>query len=200
MRTTSSPAFPRPLPGDARSPRAERLRALMERTARGDREAYAGLYEELAPIVHGMALRVLGNPAQAEEVAQEALLEVWRSAPSYRPERGPVAAWACTIAHRRAVDRVRSVRASHEREQRVFREDRTVPEPVAETVERTMESARVRRALSGLSPAQREALVLAYYGGHSQSQIAAALGLPLGTVKSRMRDGLLRLRGALHDG
>ncbi|GAA2088267.1 sigma-70 family RNA polymerase sigma factor [Kitasatospora saccharophila] len=200
MRTSPLHAPVRPLPGDVRSLRAERLRALMDRTARGDREAYADLYEELAPTVHGIALRVVRDPAQAEEVAQEALLEVWRSAPSYRPERGPVAAWACTIAHRRAVDRVRSVRASCEREQRVVREDRTAPEPVAETVERTMEAVRVRRALSGLSAAQRQALVLAYYGGYSQSQIAAVLGLPLGTVKSRMRDGLLRLHGALRDG
>ncbi|MEU3498691.1 sigma-70 family RNA polymerase sigma factor [Kitasatospora cineracea] len=200
MRSAPLLADAQPLPGDVRSPRAERLRGLLDRTARGDRAAYTGLYEELAPTVYGIALRVLRDPAQAEETAQEALLEMWRSAPTYRPERGSVAAWACTIAHRRAVDRVRSVRASCEREQRVVREDPTRPEQVAEEVERTMEAARVRRALSGLTAGQREALVLAYYGGYSQSQIAAALGLPLGTVKSRTRDGLLRLRSALHDG
>lgn len=201
MRTAHLPTPAAQSPAaDGRSLRAERLRGLVERTARGDRAAYTGLYEELAPTVHGIALRVLRDPAQAEEVSQEALLEVWRSAPSYRPERGSVAAWACTIAHRRAVDRVRSVRASGEREQRVLREERATPEPVAEEVERTMEAARVRHALSALGAAQREALVLAYYGGYSQSQIAAVLELPLGTVKSRMRDGLLRLRSALRDG
>ncbi|GLW71614.1 RNA polymerase sigma factor SigK [Kitasatospora phosalacinea] len=199
MRSTSLPAPAPSLPEDVRPPRAERLRGLVDRTARGDREAYTGLYEELAPSVYGIALRVLRDPAQAEEVAQEALLEVWRSAPSYRPGRGSVTTWACTIAHRRAVDRVRSVRASCEREQRVLREETARPEQVAEEVERTMEAARIRRALSALSAGQREALVLAYYCGYSQRRIAALLDLPLGTVKSRTRDGLLRLRSALCD-
>ncbi|MFF4341513.1 sigma-70 family RNA polymerase sigma factor [Kitasatospora sp. NPDC001540] len=200
MRSTSLTAPAPSLPGDVRPLRAERLRGLVDRTARGDREAYTGLYEELAPSVYGIALRVLRDSAQAEEVAQEALLEVWRSAPSYRPGRGSVTTWACTIAHRRAVDRVRSVRASCEREQRVVREETTRPEQVAEEVERSMEAARIRRALSALSAGQREALVLAYYCGYSQRRIADVLDLPLGTVKSRTRDGLLRLRDALRDG
>ncbi|RAJ45414.1 RNA polymerase sigma-70 factor (ECF subfamily) [Kitasatospora sp. SolWspMP-SS2h] len=187
----------------SRPDRAESLRHLLERTAHGDRAAYADLYEEIAPTVHGIALRVLRDAWQAEEVAQEALLEVWRSAPSYRPERGSAAAWVGTIAHRRAVDRVRSVRARTEREERVVRADRTATaptaEPVADEVERSMEAARVRRALAALGRAQCEALVLAYYGGYSQSRIAALLDVPLGTVKSRMRDGLLRLRAAFDE-
>ncbi|WP_099906503.1 sigma-70 family RNA polymerase sigma factor [Streptomyces sp. TLI_171] len=198
MRSTSItlegfPAHPEPSA-------AESLQELAARTARGDRDAYAHLYEALAPIVHGIALKVLRDSAQAEEVAQEALLELWRSAGAYRPERGSVRSWICTIAHRRAVDRVRSVRASSERERRVTREEPVRSESAADEAERILESARVRHALAGLSAAQREALVLAYYGGYSQSQIAAVLGVPLGTVKTRMRDGLLRLRTAFPAG
>ncbi|MEV4556209.1 sigma-70 family RNA polymerase sigma factor [Kitasatospora sp. NPDC049285] len=172
----------------------------MARVARGDRSAFAELYEAVAPLVHGIALRVVRDPAQAEEVAQEVLLEVWRSAPSYRCGRGSVTGWVGTIAHRRAVDRVRSVRAAAERERRVVRAERPVAESAAECVLRTLDAARVRRALAGLSAVQRESLVLAYYGGYSQREIAAALGVPLGTVKTRTRDGLRRLRAAIGDG
>ncbi|MFJ5228522.1 sigma-70 family RNA polymerase sigma factor [Kitasatospora sp. NPDC088391] len=185
-----------PVPVASGPERSAALRSLLEQVARGDREAYEDLYEALAPVLLGIALKVLRDASHAEEVAQEALLEIWRSAPAYRPERGSVTAWACTIAHRRAVDRVRSVRARVEREQRVVREDRPVAEPVADQVERALDAARVRRALAELTEAQRESLVLAYYAGYSQTRIAAVLGVPLGTVKSRVRDGLLRLRAA----
>ncbi|MGW1084423.1 sigma-70 family RNA polymerase sigma factor [Kitasatospora sp. NPDC002522] len=179
--------------------RADLLRTLMHRVSGGDRGAYESLHEQLAGTVYGVSLRVLRNPSHAEEVAQETLLEVWRSALSYRPERGSVTTWVCTIAHRRAVDRVRSARASSDREERAVRQVRTIVEPAEDEVERSMEAASMRRALAGLSEVQREALVLAYYGGYTQTQVAALPGVPLGTVKTRKRDGLRRLR-AVFDG
>ncbi|MFE0465228.1 ECF RNA polymerase sigma factor SigK [Kitasatospora sp. NPDC058965] len=189
------PATARRAPAPARD-----LAALMAAAARGDEDAFARLYSALAPPVYGIALRTLRNPSHAEEVAQEVLLEVWRTAAAYRPDRGAVLTWVLTIAHRRAVDRVRSARAAAERELRVALRDRPVTESVAEQAERLADVQQVRSALARLTGAQRESLVLAYYGGYSQSEIAGFLGVPLGTVKTRMRDGLRRLRVAFGDG
>ncbi|MFF2744091.1 ECF RNA polymerase sigma factor SigK [Kitasatospora sp. NPDC058048] len=181
------------------APAAE-LERLVAAVARGDQAAYARLYRAVAAPVYGTALRTLRSPSQAEEVAQEVLLEVWRAAAGYRPARGTVLAWVLTIAHRRAVDRVRAAQAAADRELRAALREQPVrepgAEPVAEQVERVLDARRVRSALARLSGVQRESLVLAYYGGYSQSEIARALGVPLGTVKTRMRDGLLRLRTA----
>ncbi|MEU1285810.1 sigma-70 family RNA polymerase sigma factor [Kitasatospora sp. NPDC005856] len=193
-RDRSSPSAP-PLPAPA-----PELGGLVAAVARGDQAAYARLYRAVAAPVYGTALRTLRSPSQAEEVAQEVLLEVWRTAAAYRPVRGTVMAWVLTIAHRRAVDRARAARAAADRELRVALREQPVrepdAEPVAEQVERAFDAGRVRSALARLSGVQRESLVLAYYGGYSQREIARALGVPLGTVKTRMRDGLLRLRAA----
>ncbi|MFJ9948284.1 ECF RNA polymerase sigma factor SigK [Kitasatospora sp. NPDC091207] len=175
---------------------AGELADLVTSVARGDQDSFARLYDALAGPVHGIALRTLRSPSHAEEVAQEVLIEVWRTAASYRPERGSVLAWVLTIAHRRAVDRVRSVRAAAERDQRVTNWEPAGHPSVVDEVERMLEGARVRTALAGLSGAQRESVVLAYYGGYSQRQIARIVGVPLGTVKTRIRDGLIRLRAA----
>lgn len=174
----------------------EELRRLVTAVAGGSEEAFARLYDAVAGPVYGTALRTLRDPAHAEEVAQEVLLEVWRGAGGYRADRGTVMAWVSTIAHRRAVDRVRSVQAAADRETRVASLGPTVRESVAEQVERGLDVERVRAALAGLSGAQRESLVLAYYGGYSQREIAQILRVPLGTVKTRMRDGLIRLRAS----
>jgi RNA polymerase sigma-70 factor (ECF subfamily) len=173
---------------------ADELRRLIALVAQGDRDAFSLLYEAVTPGVYGIALRTLRDPAHAEEVAQEVLLEVWRTASAYRPQRGEVTTWVLTIAHRRAVDRVRSAQAASLREIRVARQERYVSESAADETERRLDIQQVRSALAELSPVQRESLVLAYYGGHSQRQIADTLGVPLGTVKTRMRDGLQRLR------
>nr|WP_224282739.1 sigma-70 family RNA polymerase sigma factor [Streptomyces sp. LS1784] len=179
---------------------AAELGALVAAVARGDRTAYTRLYRAVATPVYGIALRTLRSPAHAEEVAQEVLLEVWRTAAAYRPARGTVMAWVLTIAHRRAVDRARAARAAADRELRAALREQPVlepaTEPVAEQVERTFDALRVRSALARLSGVQRESLVLAYYGGYAQREIARILGVPLGTVKTRTRDGLLRLRAA----
>jgi len=168
---------------------------LLERTAGGDQAAFAELYDMLSSRVFGLILRVLVNRAQSEEVLQEVFLEIWQTAARFSAARGRGRTWILTIAHRRAVDRVRSSQAGADRDVRVGTRDLDVAhDAVAEQVELSIEGERVVEALGLLPDAQREALVLAYYGGYSQSEIATITGSPLGTVKTRMRDGLTRLR------
>ena len=183
---------------DPLSPPGPDLGELLTLVGQGDQVAFETVYDRVAPAVFGLVLRVLRDAAQAEEVAQEALLEVWRTAGRFDPARGQALAWVLTIAHRRAVDRVRSERAAAEREARAAS---AAPPPaadeVAETVESSLEAERVRHCLDGLTGAQRESITLAYYSGLSYPQVASALGLALGTVKTRIRDGLRRLRDCL---
>ncbi|PBC75459.1 RNA polymerase sigma-70 factor (ECF subfamily) [Streptomyces sp. TLI_235] len=171
---------------------------VLPRVARGDEQAFGELYEAVAGPVLGLARRVLRDPAQAEEVAQEVLLEVWRTAARYRPERGGVLPWVLTITHRRAVDRVRASQAAADRDRRAAAASPAPPfDEVSEAVERRLDRDRVRHCLRALTALQRQSIALAYYGGYSQSQIAELLGAPLGTVKTRMRDGLIRMRDTL---
>lgn len=180
-----------PEDGPARDHAAE----LLVRTAAGDQTAFAALYDMLAPRAFGLILRVLVNRAQSEEVLQEVFLEVWQSAAAFAPNKGQGRSWILTIAHRRAVDRVRSAQASSDRDEKAgLRELNTPQQGVEEQVELRIESRRVSRAMDALPDPQREALTLAYFGGYSQSEIAALVGSPLGTIKTRMRDGLTRLR------
>ncbi|MEU3573281.1 sigma-70 family RNA polymerase sigma factor [Kitasatospora sp. NPDC036755] len=205
--STRARAAPRPAPRPAADPvdladpadPADPAELMALVAAHGDTDAFAALYATLAPPVYGVALRTLRSPSHAEEVTQEVMLEVWRTAAAYRPERGSVLAWTLTLGHRRAVDRIRSTQAAGDREVRAALRERPVGESVADQAERLLDVQRVRRALARLSRPQRESLVLAYYGGYSQREIAQSLGLPLGTVKTRMRDGLRRLRSALDD-
>ncbi len=171
---------------------------LLLRVAGGDRDAFSGLYDLVAPMVFGITRRVLRDPAQAEEVTQEVMLEAWRQATRFDADRGSASTWIATMAHRRAVDRVRSAQASSDREQRSAERD-AVPayDVVAEEVEGKFEQQQVRRALRGLTELQREAVTLAYYGGYTYREVAVKLDVPLGTVKTRMRDGLIRLRDTL---
>lgn len=142
--------------------------AVLALVSRGDEAALGVLYDRFGRPAYRLALRILRDPALAEDAVQDAFLAVWRTATTYRPDRAKASTWLLTLVHRRAVDLVR-------------REERR----------------RVQAALARLAPDQREALELAYYGGLSQSEIAERLGVPLGTVKSRMFSGLARLRDSL---
>ena len=149
-------------PGNSRGPRlvpapGTTSEQLLHAVALGDERAFEALFDRFGSVVYGVGRAVLRDPHQAEEVAQEVLLEVWRTAPRFDPQRGSARAWISTMAHRRAVDRVRSAQASR----------------------------------------RRDAVKLAYYGANTQSQVATLLKLPLGTIKTRMRDGLIRLRDCL---
>ena len=171
---------------------------LLGRIAVRDEGSFAQLYDLLSARVFGLFLRVLVNRAQCEEVLQEVFLEIWQSAASFAPNKGQGRTWVMTIAHRRAVDRVRSAQSSADRDERAgLRELHSPPAAVDEQVELRIESRRVARALDALPDAQREALTLAYFGGYSQSEIAVLTGAPLGTIKTRMRDGLSRLRNEM---
>nr|WP_285667211.1 ECF RNA polymerase sigma factor SigK [Actinorhabdospora filicis] len=185
----------RPGSADATTPTPEEL---MARIARGDEDAFASLYDLLAPRVCGLARRVVRDPAQAEEVAQEALVEIWRHAARFDPGRGSAIAWALTLTHRRAVDRVRSAQAGAERESRVAAASGEIAfDQVSEATLGRLERQQLRHCLKRLTELQHESIAMAYYGGLTYPQVASVLGVPLATVKTRMRDGLIRLRDCL---
>ncbi|MEV6551350.1 sigma-70 family RNA polymerase sigma factor [Streptomyces sp. NPDC051597] len=174
------------------------LPELLARTARGDEQAFSSFYDAVIGPVFGLVRSVLRDPAQSEEVAQEVLIDVWRTAARYESERGGVMNWVLTLAHRRAVDRVRSVQASVERENRTaLLAQMPAFDEVSEEVESRLERESVRRCLRTLTELQRESVTLAYYRGLTYREVAELLALPLGTVKTRLRDGLIRLRDCL---
>jgi RNA polymerase sigma-70 factor (ECF subfamily) len=178
--------------------RAPATEELLRLVARGDESAFAALYDTVAPRVYGLVLRVLRDPAQAEEVAQEVLVEIWRTAGRYDGTRGSATSWMFTIAHRRAVDRVRAEQAGAERIRRVAAASVETPyDEVVEQATARLDQAQVRRCLDGLTDLQREAITLAYYGGHTYREVAELLGAAVPTIKSRMRDGLIRMRDCL---
>jgi RNA polymerase sigma-70 factor, ECF subfamily len=172
------------------------LGELFGRVARGDQRAFERVYDRLSGPVYGLVLRILRDPAQSEEVAQEVLVELWRKASHYQAERGSAFAWAMTLAHRRAIDRVRSAQAGKDREARATLPQREYDE-VAERVHARLEQQQVRKCLGGLTELQRESITLAYYGGYTYREVSALLNVNLATVKTRMRDGLIRLRDCL---
>lgn len=171
---------------------------LLGRVARGDQDAFSTLYDRLAPQVYGVIRRVLRDPAQSEEVAQEVLVEVWRTAARFDGERGRATTWILTMAHRRAVDRVRSEQSARDRHDRVSSRDTDRAfDAVSDEVELRSQHDEVNKALDQLTDLQRQAVELAFYGGHTYREVAELLDTPLGTVKTRLRDGLIRLRDAL---
>ncbi|WP_162942046.1 sigma-70 family RNA polymerase sigma factor [Desertimonas flava] len=164
--------------------------------ADGDQAAFADLYDLLAPTVYGVVRRVVRDQAQSEEVTQEVFVEVWRTASRFDVGRGSVRSWVVTIAHRRAVDRVRSEQAHRDRNVRDARAVDAAPPTPEDVAVAGEERARAVAAMAALPGPQREALELAFYDGLTHAQIADHLGIALGTVKTRIRDGLIRLRAA----
>ena len=174
------------------------LGELFRRSARGDENAFAAVYDATAARVHGLVLRVIRDPAQAEEVTQETFLEAWRIASRFDPDRGSALSWLLTLAHRRAVDRVRSAEAASRRDGTYHDENITVAhDSTAEAATTAIEAQRVRSAMKTLTDVQREAIELAYFGGYTHTEVATMLDLPVGTAKTRIRDGLIRLRDSL---
>lgn len=167
-------------------------------SARGDRDAFAELYDATTRRVHGLVVRVVRDRTQAEEVTQEVYLEIWRTAGRYDADRSSGIAWLMTIAHRKAVDRVRSAEASSTRDTTYHRQHHVVEhDSTAEAAHASLEARRVRAALDHLTGVQREAIDLAYFGGYTHTEVASLLDLPVGTAKTRIRDGLIRLRDTI---
>jgi len=175
--------------------------ALIALVARGDDTALAELYDRIGRVAYGIALRILRDERLAEDAVQEGFLAVWRSAATFRAERAKASTWVVTLVHRRAVDIVRrEERRRAEPLEPVTGQD--APDPAGSAEDEAwlgFERERVLTALAALPDAQRESLELAYYGGYSQSELAEMLGVPIGTIKSRMFAGLARLRALLDE-
>ena len=176
----------------------ETTNILLLRVAAGDQRAFGELYDLIAPRMLGLVRHVLRDHAQSEEVVQEVLLEVWQTAPRFDPNKGKAVTWMLTMAHRRAIDRVRSAQSSRVRDTRIGIRDLVREyDSVAESVEIRIEHDRVEKALGRLTELQKQAVELAYYGGYSHREVSDLLGVPMGTVKTRLRDGMMRLREEL---
>ncbi|WP_296606153.1 sigma-70 family RNA polymerase sigma factor [Nocardioides sp.] len=174
------------------------LAELLRLSSRGDEQAFARLYDATSARVFGLAVRVVRDPAQAEEVTQESFLEIWRTASRFDPARGSALSWLLTITHRKAVDRVRSAEAATRRDATYHEQNQPVEhDSTAEAAHASLEAHRVRGALAALTEVQREAVGLAYFGGYTHTEVATMLDLPVGTAKTRIRDGLIRLRDAM---
>jgi RNA polymerase sigma-70 factor, ECF subfamily len=187
-----------PAGGAAATSAPPTLEQLLARVAREDHEAFEAVYRRVSAPIYGLVRSVLRNHAKAEEVTQEVLVEIWRTAPRFDQQRGPAQTWMMTLAHRRAVDRVRSEQAAADREARAAsRSTVTAYDEVTEQVEARLDRERVRHCMETLTVLQRESVTLAYYRGHSYREVSELLDLPLGTVKTRLRDGLIRLRDCL---
>ncbi|QKD79119.1 MULTISPECIES: sigma-70 family RNA polymerase sigma factor [Actinomyces] len=170
--------------------------ALLGRVAQGDENAFAELYDAWAGRLLALIIRIVIDRSQSEEVLQEVMLEAWRRAPSFDPSRGTGRAWLVTMARHRAIDRVRSSQAARDREDawQGYLPDSDV---TAAEVEDRMEAGRVRDALDAVGEPHRTTIALAYFTGLTHTEIAERMGVPLGTVKSRIRDGMAKMRAHL---
>lgn len=179
------------------APDGESLSDLLVRIQRGDERAFATFYDRSVGLVHGLARRVVRDPARAEEITQEVYLQVWRTASRFDPARGGAKSWLLTFAHRRAVDVVRHDQASTDREARYDWTSGRDIDVVDDEVTTRLEHQQVRRCLGSLTDLQRESITMAYFGGYTYAEVATLLETNPATVKTRMRDGLIRLRDCL---
>ncbi len=174
------------------------LDALLRRVARHDADAFAALYDQTRSRVYGLVTRVLRDSGYSEETTQEVYLEVWRTAEAFDSAKGSALSWLMTMAHRRAVDRVRAEQAAGQRESRygatTFESPRDV---VTDSAIATDERRRVAQCLDGLTDVQRQCIEMAYYGGLTYAEVSHRLSANLSTIKSRMRDALRGLRNCL---
>jgi RNA polymerase sigma-70 factor (ECF subfamily) len=183
---------------DSESPAVTSAEALLLRVADGDQSAFGEFYDLVAPRVLGLIRRVLKDHAQSEEVTQEVFLEAWQTATRFDPNKGGATSWILTMAHRRAIDRVRASQSSRDRDTKIgIRDYDPGYDTVSESAEIRIEHERVEQAMTRLTELQRQAVTLAYYGGYSHSEVATMLSVPIGTVKTRLRDGMMRLRDEL---
>ena len=189
-RRGASLAWPQMADGDE-------LDVLLAQVGRADRTAFATFYDRAAGPVFGVIRRVLRDRSMAEEVMQEVMIEVWRTAPRFDSSKGSAASWVITMARRRAVDRVRSEQSARRRNLAAgLMADATTPD-LEDDILADDDRRRVRVALSDLTDLQRQAIELAYVEGHTYREVAESLQVPLGTVKSRIRDGLARLAATM---
>jgi RNA polymerase sigma-70 factor (ECF subfamily) len=195
---TSASAMLEPVPLHQTDSAALRSQQLLELVATGDRDAFAELYDEMAPRVLGLVIRLLRDHSQSEEVSQEIFLEIWQNAPRFDASKGSAVTWILTMTHRRAVDRVRASQASKDRDLKIgIRDVESDFDHVSESVEVRIEHERVQKAMARLTELQRQAITLSYFGGYSNSEVSSILSVPLGTIKTRIRDGMIRLRDEL---
>lgn len=195
FREPEATGVPQPVTGDDSR---QNLGELLRRSGRGDEAAFAQLYDATSSRAFGLAVRVVRDPSQAEEVTQEAFMEIWRTASRFDPDKGSAVSWVLTIVHRKSVDRVRSAEASTRRDTTYHQSNAAVEhDSTAEAAQASMEARRVRLALDSLTEVQREALELAYFKGYTHTEVAKMLDLPVGTAKTRIRDGLIRLRDTM---
>lgn len=171
---------------------------LLVQTARGDTAAFEELYDRYSARVYGLVKRIVRDPTLSQDAMQVVMTELWKTAARFDPDRGAAASWILTLAHRRAIDVVRREQSSRDRIQKAGRTQMERPaDTIAEGVVMDDEHAEVRAALEHLTSLQREAIQMAWFDGYTYREVAAALDVPLGTVKTRMRDGMIRLRDEL---
>lgn len=205
LEPMDTPRVSRVAPGDARahesagdSGTGSTLTDLLLRIAQQDTDAFAAFYEQTSRRVYGLARRVLIDPELSEDATQEVYLQVWNSAGRFNPAAGSPMAWLMTLAHRRAVDRVRSEQSSTDREARYGAATQVLDhDDVVDTVTQRLEAETVVKCLDTLTDTQQESVRLAYYGGLTYREVAEKLGVAVPTIKSRIRDGLLRLKACL---